>query len=137
MENLLTTVEQSNQLKEFGIQKETAWYWVNMAHRSFDLDKYYLAYKTSENHFVVFGEKSHTPFHRTCGREEMSDCISAFTSQELWELMSNMLHNNIEQKPTKLLNCNVACSCPLSVIPLPSTTISIHIFLAVIVSFAT
>jgi len=102
MENLLTTVEQSNQLKEFGIQKETAWYWVKMKHNSFDLEKYYLAHKISENQFIVFGEKAYPPlhitFHITCGREEISELVSAFTSQELWELMEKDISGNSDIK---------------------------------------
>jgi hypothetical protein len=101
MTDLLTTVVQSQELKQLAVPQNSCWFWVKMNHNSFDLDKYYLAYEVTENTYVVFGEKAHTLFHITCGREEMSDCISAFTSQEIWDMMKIENHY-IEQEADEI-----------------------------------
>lgn len=93
MQGQLTNIQQSKELKELGVPQISYWYWVKMRHNSFDRDEYYLAYKAKANEilYIVFGEKSHIPFHVTCGVEEMSEIISAYTSQQLRGIMANIV----------------------------------------------
>jgi hypothetical protein len=101
MKDLLTDLEQSKQLKKLGVTQKSNFAWINMTHKHFDADKYYLGYQFAEDVFTVVVEKKDYSFHLSFCKSEMNDCISCFTSQELWDMMKSENYH-IEQQFDKI-----------------------------------